>query len=479
MHRLLLALLRQVVVLPALVVVGLIRLLKWLIAPLALLFQMLLGMPLALNARQPRRARFRPIAEAELPDVAWIDLSDAAEALAAEDLISHGDFRCDDLIRNTTVWLRLLSQPHTGISALAACIMTPSRAHPLQSFVEFAAEFADGRILTLNNLTLAYGLPAPSYLARLQLKDVWDPRALYVLHRDLATALGQPIQRDKSPQAGGDPASWLAAGYQREIEALLVQGWLRPDPTASDQLRLTLKGALRGAWRQAWPLASLYLRAADRYAHRLLTNHDLQPVAFTGAAPGIVVARQLLPEPAPVATVRDGYALVAPLARRTDPTAVLEMVSIELERDASGQPLLLELRYSFGGYADAPQRRIRRLRSFDILLAPAAGALAVTAMERESEQAEDDEAWAELSAHSPLTPLPLAPWLHDLDQILPTALDALAAQAGGAPLTLDSASLYGNADGAPYWQVVAWQGAQDLPLHVRLDARSGALLSDP
>ena len=44
--------------------------------------------------------------------------------------------------------------------------------------------------------------------------------------------------------------------------------------------------------------------------------------------------------------------------------------------------------------------------------------------------------------------------------------------------TLDSASLYGNEDGAPYWQVVAWNGEDDPPLHVRVDARSGAILPE-
>ena len=58
------------------------------------------------------------------------------------------------------------------------------------------------------------------------------------------------------------------------------------------------------------------------------------------------------------------------------------------------------------------------------------------------------------------------------------ALAALEAQAGTDRVALDSASLYGNEDGAPYWQVVAWNGEDDPPLHVMVDARSGAVLPD-
>ena len=62
--------------------------------------------------------------------------------------------------------------------------------------------------------------------------------------------------------------------------------------------------------------------------------------------------------------------------------------------------------------------------------------------------------------------------------VLPVALATLEAQAGTDHAALDSASLYGNEDGAPYWQVVAWNGEDDPPLHVMVDARSGAVLPD-
>ena len=472
------SLLRALVLLPSLALVLLIRLLKWLIAPPALLFQLLLGVPLALlRIRQPLRPRFVPIQEADLSDAAWIELTDAAEALAADGFVHYGDFRCDDLIQNAVLWLRLLGQPERGIGAIAARIEIGGGARPAHGFIEFATEFRDGRVLATNNLNLPYSLPAPDYLARLQLKDVWDPRALHVLHRDLVAALGQPVSLAKVEQAIHDPAGLLADSYAREIQTLIARGWLRPDAAASTA-RLSLWGAIAGVWRQAWPLASLHLRAADRRARRLLAEHGLDAEAFTGGAPGIVVARQPLPTPGAPVTARAGYEPVLPLARRTDPQAVLEAVVVELDRDAAGALLILEFRYSFRGCADQNQRRIRRLHGFDIVLDPEAGTLAVTAMEREFEQATDATEWAELIASTPLVPLALGPWLCDLDQALPVALAALDAQAGTGRAALDSASLYGNQDGAPYWQVVAWNGEDDPPLHVMVDARSGVVLPD-
>lgn len=472
------SLLRALVLLPSLALVLLIRLLKWLIAPLALLLQLLLGVPLALlQVRQPLRPRFVPIQEVDLPDAAWIELTDAAEVLATDGFVHYGDFRCDSLIQHTVLWLRLLGQPKQGIGAIAVWIEISGGARPARGFIEFATEFRDRRVLATNNLNLPYSLPAPDYLARLQLKDVWDARALYVLHRDLVAALGQPVSLAKIEQAVHDPVGLLADGYAREIQALIAQGWLRPD-AAADTARLNPWSALVGVWRQAWPLASLHLRAADRRARRLLAEHGIDAEAFVGGAPSIVVARQPL-SPAPIAidTARAGYDQVLPLARSTDPQAVLEAVTAELDRNGDAV-LVLELRYSFRGCADQNQRRIRRWRDFDIVLDPEAGELAVTAMEREFEQAADDAEWAEWTAHSPLVPLVLGPWLRDLDSVLPAALATLDAQAGTGRATLDSASLYGNEDGAPYWQVVAWNGEDDPPLHVRVDARSGAILPE-
>ncbi|MFZ1643507.1 MAG: hypothetical protein WAV07_19170, partial [Candidatus Contendobacter sp.] len=264
MRRALLSLLRTFVLLPSLVLVLLIRLLKWLVAPPALLLQLLLGVPLVLlRIRQPLRPRFVLIQEPDLPDAAWIKLTDAAEALAADGFVHYGDFRCDNLIQNAVLWLRLLGQPEQGIGAIAAYIEIIGGAHrPPHDFVEFATEFRDGRVLATNNLDMPYSLSPPDYLARLQLKDVWDPRALHVLHHNLVTALNQPVSLAKVEQATLDPTGLLTDSYAREIQALIARGWLRPDATAGTA-RLGLWGALTGVWRQAWPLASLHLRAAD------------------------------------------------------------------------------------------------------------------------------------------------------------------------------------------------------------------------
>ncbi len=477
MRRFPLSLLRALVLLPSLALVLLIRVLKWLVAPFALLPQVLLGVPLVLlRLRQPLRLRLVPIQEADLPDAAWITLTDAAEALAADAFVHYGDFRCDGLIQNAVLWLRLLGRPEPGIGAIAAHIAFGG-SRPAHNFIEFITEFHDGRVLTTNNLNLPYSLPAPNYLARLQLKDVWDARALYVLHRDLVAALGQPIRSAKIEQAARDPANLLIDSHAREIQALIARGWLRPDP-ATDTARLSLWGALVGVWRQAWSLAGLHLRAADRRARRLLAEHGIDATAFVGGAPGIVVARQPLPVPVAINTARAGYERILPLAQRTDPRAVLEAVVVELDQDHAGALLTPEFRYTFRGCADHHQRRIRRLRSFDIVLDLEAAEMAVTAMEREFEQVADETEWAVLVTNSPLIPLTLGPPLHDLDQVLPVALATLAAQTETGRVLLDSASLYSDEGGIPCWQVVAWNGEDDPPLHVRVDARSGVILPD-
>ncbi len=477
MRRRLLSLLRVIVLLPSYTLVLLIRVLKWLIAPPALLLQLLIGVPALLRVRRPLRPPIIPVQEADLPDAAWIEFTDTAEALMADGFAHYGDYRCDGLIQNATLWLRMLGHSEQGVVAVAAHIEYTAGVRPARNFVECSTEFSDSRVLSVNNLHMPYSAPAPSFLARLQLKDVWDPRALYALHRDMTTALAKPVNSANLERAGRDPAAWLADGYARELQALIAQGRLRTASAPADMARWTLNGAVVSVWRQAWPLANLYLRAADRRACRLLAEHGIAAEAFAGAAPDIRIACRPLFTQTRIGTVYAGYDHVEPQARCTDPRSALETVTVELDRDADGNVLILEFRYAFRSYADRCERRIRRLNGFEICLDPEAGTLATTAMEREFEQACDEAEWAELSADSPLAPLRLELQLCDLDQVLPVALAVFDARVGVGHAIPDSASLYNDEDGVPRWQVVAWTEA-DQPLHVIINARTGVVLSE-
>lgn len=85
--------LRWIVLLPSYSVVLLVRLLKWLVAPAALLLQLAIGVPLGLlRVRLPLRPRFTPVAEQDLPDAAWIALSEATDSLAPEGFTPRGIF---------------------------------------------------------------------------------------------------------------------------------------------------------------------------------------------------------------------------------------------------------------------------------------------------------------------------------------------------------------------------------------------------
>lgn len=471
MRSLLLFLLRGVVLLPSYALVLLIRLLKWLIAPPALLLQMLIGVPWALlQVRQPLRPRFIPLTEAELPNAAWIFLTDATEALTADGFVQQGDFRCNELIQGATLWLRRLAQLDQNRGAMITYIEFKSRRQPDRQFTEFSTEFDDGRVLSANNFNLPYSWPAPPWLARLQLKDVWDPRALSLLHRQLTASLTQDFKQTRIAQAVDDPVRLLADRYAREIQTLVEQGWLRT--AGENQVRLTLRGALAGVWRQAWPLTSLHLRAIDRRSRQLLAEHGVDVEEFTGGALSIIVDRQPLPaETGAIQTVWAGYEQVRLLALHTDPNAVLEAVVVELAHDAARATMLCEFRYSFRSCCYQHERRIRRLHSFDILLDPINRNRAVTAMEREFDEANDEAEWREMVARSPLQALRPGPWLRDLDTVLPAALKALNAHPGAGLIEPDSASLYTDEEGIPRWQVVAWM-EDDTPLHVELDARS-------
>lgn len=173
---------------------------------------------------------------------------------------------------------------------------------PARQFVEFSSEFVDGRVLSTNNLDLPYSLPAPAYLARVQLKDIWDPRALCVVHRNLVAALPQKVSLDKLDQAACDPARFLADHYAREIHAAGTrlaaargQAW---SPAGAGGARYWASGGKPGHW------PGCILRAVNHRSQQLLAEYGIDATAFIGAAAGIVVDRRPLPAQAtPLATV--------------------------------------------------------------------------------------------------------------------------------------------------------------------------------
>jgi hypothetical protein len=191
-----------------------------------------------------------------------------------------------------------------------------------------------------------------------------------------------------------------------------------------------------------------------------------------------VVDRQPIPAEAnSIVTVGAGYDIIRSLAQHTDPGAVLESVTVELDCDAAGVVVPCEFSYSFRNVLYHDTRRIRRLRGFDIMLDPDAGLMTVTAMEGEAEQAADESEWQSMRTDSPLQPpLRLGPWLCDLDTVMPTALEILNARANARFIEPDSASLYTDENGTLCWQVVAWVEDETL-LHVMINARTGLIIN--
>ena len=448
---------------------------KGLAAPPLLLAQLLINVPLTLlHVRQPLRPRLIPLMDAELPDAAWVFLTDATEALTATGFVLCGNFRCDEWIPGATLWSRLLVQHEQGIVALIAYAEFDAGSQRPQPFAEFLTEFADGRVLDTHNRALSDPLPTPGYLARLRLTEVCDPRALYVLHRDLVASLPQAIRPIRIEQAARDPASLLTDPYTREMETLIEEGWMRA-VSDQNQARFSLRGATHCVWRRAWPLASLYRHLENRYSYRLLAEQAIDAARFTGAAAMIVVDRQPFPMASDLpVTVWAGYEKIRLLARRTDPNAILEAVIVDLESDSAGLARPSQFRYAFRSNDLQYERRIRRLHRFDILLDPKAAILAMTAMHRGFLKANNPTEW--LSVANPPLPLPLrlGPWLFDLDAILLIALNALRTQADTQDIQLNSALLL-NDHNSPFWRMIAQTANDKSPLSITINAYTGLI----
>jgi hypothetical protein len=451
------------------------RLGQWLTALAILPVQLLIDVPRILwRVRQPIRPRLLTLTDDELPDAGWIALTDAAEALIPAGFVLCGTFRSQELIPDATLWIRLLAHHEQGIIAVIAYAEWIDDRRPPEFFAEFFSAFADDRMLVTHNRPWLYPTPPPGWLARIAVRAVQDPQALYVLHRDLVASLPQTLNPLRIAQSARDPARLLTDQSAREIAGLIEEGWMRMVGDGR-QVRFSLRGAVACVWRQTPLWANLQRAREERQARRLLAEHELDAGALTGPAAAIVVDRQPFHAPfgAPM-TAGAIYEKVRSLARRIDPNATLEGVLIHLDSNSLGGAAPHRFCYTFRSSDRHYQRRIYRLRRFDILLDPAAGVLSVTAIHREALQARDQTEWQRV-ANPPLSPpLRLGPWLVDLDEILPIAWQTLSAQAQGQSLRLDSALLCNDPD-TPCWRVTAETAAPPRALAVMINAYTGVI----
>lgn len=473
MSQLLLALLRILRLLPAWLLALLIYAGRWLLASLLLGLRLVADVPfLLLRAQQVLHPRLTVISEDQIPDDGWIFLSDASEALLTAGFTRYGDFRSQELIPKTTVWLRLLAQHEQGIVAAIFYVEAPSSGHPPELFAEFSNQFADGRLLITHNRCRPHPLPAPRSIMRVAIGAVRDPHALYVLHRDLLASLPYPIQGLPIAQAVQNPAWLLLERHAREMQELAIEGWLR---LSADQhtVRLRFRAALTYVYRQAWLWASVPARHEQQQARSFLAEYGLDLTAYIGPAATVVERYPFHITPGALINIITVYERVRLVARHFDADATLEGVLVDLDGQAPPAAAPCRFYYTFRSSDRHYQRRIHRLRRFDIHLDPKAGVLAVTAMQRAVLRAKDQAEWQAV-ANPPLPlPLRLGPWLADLEKVLPAAWESLNAPGTGQNLRLDAALLCN--DPTPCWRVIAQNTDLRTTLSVIVNAYTGTI----
>ena len=473
MSRFFLALLRILRLLPAWLWLLLMYGGRWFLATL-LLGLRLSAAPVRLlsSAGQPVVPRLSAVAEAQLPDSAWIFFSDAAEALVSAGFIRHGDFRSQELIQQRTLWLRLLAQHEQGIVAALFYVEGTESALTAELFAEFSSAFSDGRWLVTHNRRRLHPLPAALSVTRIGLNTVRDPHVLYILHRDLLASLPDPLQEVPLASAVQNPATLLLTRYAQEMQALAAQGWLR---LSADQrmARWRWPALLATIYRQAWLWCSVPARREQRATHSFLAAHGLDIAAYSGATAPVVERYPLHITPGALISVVTVYERARLVARHFDPNATLEGVLVDLEGSAPSATKPRRFYYTFRSSDLHYQRRIHRLRRFDIHLDPKAGILAVTAMQRAALRATDQAEWPAV-ANPPLPlPLRLGPWLADLEQVLPAAWESLSAQAAPHSLRLDAALLCN--DPIPCWRVIAYNTDLHTTSSVIVNAYTGII----
>ena len=471
MSQLLLTLLRILRLLPTWLLALLIYAGRWLLATLLLGLRLLADVPcLLLRAKQALHPRLTSISEEQLPDDGWIFLSDASEALLTAGFTRYGDLCSQELFPHSTAWLRLLAHHEQGIVAAIFYVTTPEQAPEL--FAEFSSAFADGRLLITHNRRNPYPLPAPRSIMRVSASAVRDPHALYILHRDLLASLPDPLQDLPLAQAAQNPACLLLERQAREMREWAAQGWLRLN-VQPGMAGLRWRAACAYVYRRAWLWSRVPARREQQQARTFLAAHGLDIAAYTGPTATVVERYPFHITPGALVNVITVYERVRMVARHFDANATLEGVLVDLDGHAPTSAAPRRFYYTFRSSDLHYQRRIHRLRRFDIYLDPKAGVLAVTAMQRATLRAKDQAEWQAV-ANPPLPlPLRLGPWLADLEKVLPAAWESLNAQVHGQTLRLDAALLCN--DPIPCWRVIAKGADPRTTLSIIVNAYTGTI----
>lgn len=351
----------------------LVTVVRWLFAPLVLLLQLLIMVPLSRTMKIPvTRSSFQRVDEPEVPDDAWIYFRETASLLGLIGFRAGPFVRLSGIFDNQTTYGIPLTNTQTRIGMgvnYNAISDKKGRVVDNRRAVELTAECGQGRMVDFTNSEdLEPFMPASRTRIRLPYHTELDLLRLFSGYTENS---GCTLSDTTLTRLQDEPDAVLWDEFRNGLEEAARDGYLVMSP-GDEVMHLTWKGALRAALLAQWPLSVPVGRLEAHEIDRLLSAAGVSREDAGAEIAGFL-------DPLPVAgldtdRVASLCAIVDPLVRRY--AAGLRLASIAYNYSgfaAATPPVTILCAYVL--YEACETRELERHVELMLEIDPASGAI--------------------------------------------------------------------------------------------------------
>ncbi len=440
---------------------GLHTIIAWLLAPLALVFDFVVLMPLGrFRLKFPAKAKCQTVERDDLPDAVWRYFLEASEQLAE---FGFREGKCLHIsgFPELDNFVLTMTHPAQGMGVGIMYSKVPGARD--ESADQTACEFTcalDGQLVDLTNSPETEPFHPLPIRKRLFL-DGYEDRELFLIFKAFSDRSGCSLPPETLEQLENHPQRLLADEFDALMESHVRRGLMKKSKHG-EMLTLTWKGAFVATTQIPWPMSTAYRRKLRRHAREFLAEYGVDPDEVTLANDDGKETLARLGQR--VDDIQHAIDLSRPIATERRVAEPPVWVGIMLGRK-DGRAVVESIDIAYQHRQDFPQRGLCLFRSFLVSLDNLQDEICFRNGFTGVVPISDVEDYG--YENQPALPVPLKGLL-DLPAILDRIEEASA-------LPQDSSTswyllLQMDEDG-PVWEVYGHQSVEDDDL--RLDARTG------
>ncbi len=439
---------------------ALLALVKWLFAPIALVFDILVLLPFGrITVKVPAKPAFQEKQLDDLPDPVWRYFVQSRFVFNAHGFRPGRYLYNEDVMPGVGIYTMTMINPRQGIGfGLMYLQILKARDDSLdRTACEFTCIKDDLFVDMTNNSVLEPFLPTPGRIRLIM--DVYSDEQLYLIHKKFVETADCRNNAKMLELLETNPRLLLGDEIRMLLNNNIKRGYMYREPRA-DVLRLTWKGALVSALQTLWPMSDFYRKKLHRMAHDYLAEFDIDAEQWVWRFDEQVPVREL---ERPVDSLSTAIALAAPLAAQHGMVLPPVSVAVDLKVEHGNcQVDLVDVRYE--STQDFASRKMRWRGSFGVSLDNRGKQILVEDGEKDMYTHEEYEAYG----LEEMPPLP-----ERVDQLLDIAdvVQHVNENRSHADEPMEGYLVLQMTDGRPEWSVQYTFGEQFD--NIRLDAVSG------